>query len=373
MEMRYFDCNATTPLCVEARAAWNRANDDLWLNPSSPYRAAARVHAHLEAARSELATLLGVESQRVVFNSGATEGNNAIFAYWSASLPAGARIGVSPTEHPSVIESAQCYFGDRVEWLALDRNGAVALEAINWDELAAVSVMAANHETGVMNPWQAIAHAAQAAGVAYHCDASQWVGKQPLAGLAACAYLTACAHKFGGPRGVGFWLLPADESGFACFAGGGQESGRRAGTENVAGIMAMVAALAAARVGESTGRDAFLAALPEFECVGQGAARLWNTALLLAPEFASNRWIRALEKRGYWLSSGAACATAKAGPSTVLAAMGISDAAMRRSLRISSSAATTPQEWAELATELRAVYAELRAEEEASGSSVVTI
>lgn len=373
METRFFDYNATTPLCSEAKVAWNRAADDLWLNPSSPYRAAARVHAHLEQARERLAAMFEVEAERIVFNSGATEGNNAVFAFWSATLPDDAVIGVSPTEHPSVIESAKCYFGARVQWLTLDANGAVDLASIDFNSISALSVMAANNETGVLNPWQGIAAAAGEAGIPYHCDASQWIGKMPLQGLGSCAYVTACAHKFGGPRGVGFWLLPDVVGDFACFAGGAQESGHRAGTEDVPGVLAMVAALEVAASGQPEGRDAFIEALPEFEVIGLGAERLWNTVMLLAPEFASTRWIRALEKKGFWISAGSACSTGKAGPSHVLAAMGLDSAAMQRVLRISSGPAVDVREWVALAAAIRAVYQEFKAQADDSSSSVISI
>ena len=212
MERHYFDYNATTPLAAEARQAWITAVDDLWLNPSSPYRAAARVHAHLQEARERLACLFAVAPERVVFNSGATEGNHAVFAHWAAILPAGAKVGVSPTEHPSVVEAARRWFGERVVWLELDARGVVDPGQIPWREVAALSVMAANNETGVLNPWQQIHVTAAAHGLLYHCDACQWIGKLPLDGLGACDTVTGCAHKFGGPRGVGFWLLPAGSS-----------------------------------------------------------------------------------------------------------------------------------------------------------------
>ncbi len=361
--MHYFDNNATMPLCAEAKVAWREALENLWLNPSSPYRAAARVKARLEDARSDLANLLGVSSARVVFNSGATEGNNAIFAYWAATLPMSARVGISPTEHPSVIESAKYYFGERVEWLALDSSGAVAIEAIDFKAMDAISVMAANHETGILNPWQEIANAAKNAGVLYHCDASQWVGKGRLNKIGDCGYVTACGHKFGGPQGVGFWVLPEVENNFIALCGGSQESGRRAGTENIACILAMVAALQAAKIGNVKGRDDLIASLPEFECVGLGAPRLWNTALLIAPKFASSRWIRALEVRGFLVGSGAACASGKAGPSSVLEAMGYLPSAMSRTLRLSASAGTSPRDWSDLASVVRVVFKQLESEE----------
>lgn len=382
MDSCFFDHNATTPLRPEAKAAWNAAVDDLWLNPSSPYRAAARVHAHLEAARQRLAGRFGVESTRVVFNSGATEGNNAVFAHWAATLPADAKVAVSPTEHPSVIESAKRFFGDRVIWLGLDGNGAVDLAALhtvlNTDaSVRAVSAMAANNETGVLNAWAAIAAECRSQAVLYHCDASQWVGKLPLSGLSACDFVTGCGHKFGGPRGVGLLILPEDVAGFVSLSGGAQEHGHRAGTEDVAGVLSLVAALEAAPAGNPAARDRFIAGLastlPEVELIGLEGERLWNTALLVMPEFASVRWIRALEKRGFLVSAGSACSTGKQGPSTVLAAMGVDAGKMARVLRISSGTETAAADWEALCAALAESYAALKSEAGGLNSTVISI
>jgi cysteine desulfurase len=381
MDSCYFDYNATSPLRPEAKDAWLSAADDLWLNPSSPYRAAARVHAHLAEARARVAGLFAVAAERVVFNSGATEANNAVFAHWAATLPADARIGVSPTEHPSVLEAAKHFFGERVIWLALDGNGAVDVAALqkvlSERQLAAISVMAANNETGILNDWAGIAAECCAQGVPYHCDASQWIGKLPLNGLRACDFLTGAAHKFGGPKGVGLCLLPAVNSGFMSLAGGAQEFGHRAGTEDVASVLAMVAALQVVEPGSAQGRDAFLVelgqVLPSVEVVGLAAQRLWNTALLIMPEFASVRWIRALEKRGFLVSAGSACSTGKQGPSPVLAAMGVEAGAMQRVLRVSSGWATSVADWLALAAAMAECGSALGSEADDSTSTVISI
>jgi len=379
--MRFFDHNATTPLWPVAKAAWNETVETLWMNPSSPYRAAAQVNAHLESAREALAGMFKVSAERVVFNSGATEGNNAVFLHWSRTLPPESRIGVSPTEHPSVTEAARRLFGDRVVWLAPDASGAVDARAVDLNGLAAVSVMAANNETGVINPWRTIAEACRAAGVPYHCDASQWIGKCPPDGLGGCDFVTGCAHKFGGPRGAGFSLLP--EAKLASFgqAGGEQEFGMRAGTPDVAGVRAMLAALREAEsLRQSTSpcyRDAFVAKLkaelPEVELVGESAERLWNTVCLVLPRFESVRWIRALEKRGFHVSAGSACSTGKQGPSPVLTAMGLPAAPMRRALRISSGWLASAEDWKALAGAMTDAYAALRSEADDSGAEVISI
>ena len=381
MDSCFFDYNATSPLRPAARAAWLAATDDLWLNPSSPYRAAARVHAHLEAARVRFAGLFDVSAERVIFNSGATEANNAVLAHWAATLPAAARVAVSPTEHPSVVEAAKRCFGERVDWLALDANGAVDVAALQdllrQERVAAVSVMAANNETGILNDWSGIAAECHSRGVQYHCDASQWIGKLPLQGLGACDFVTGAAHKFGGPRGVGLCLLSESNSGFSSLVGGAQERGHRAGTEDVASVMAMVAALEVAEVGSADGRDAFLGelgqALPSVKVIGLEAERLWNTALLILPEFASVRWIRALETRGFLVSAGSACSTGKPGPSPVLAAIGLEADVMRRVLRVSAGWPTTVANWQALAAAMVDCYTALRSEADESGSSVISI
>ncbi len=382
MDHKYFDYNATTPLRPEAREAWLSAVDEYWFNPSSPYRAAARVHARLQSARERMGELLCAKPERLIFNSGATEGNNAVFAYWAKTLPAKALIGVSPTEHPSVLEAAKNYFECRIKWLRLNEAGAVDVAALHDllnenPQIQAVSVMAANNETGILNDWAAIAEACRSRGIQYHCDASQWVGKLQPKGLDTCDFVTGCAHKLGGPCGVGFSLLPKLETSFQSLFGGFQESGHRAGTEDVAGILAMIAAMEAAVTGTSEGRNAFLSELqkelPLIEIVGSNADCLWNTVMLILPEFENTRWIRALERHGFWISSGSACSTGKQGPSTTLAAMGLEADAMRRAVRVSSGWTTTVADWKQLAEAVVNCYSELRAETENSSARVISI
>jgi cysteine desulfurase len=159
--------------------------------------------------------------------------------------------------------------------------------------------------------------------------------------------------------------------------GGAQEFGHRAGTEDVASVLAMVAALREVERGSAQGRDAFLVelghVLPAVEVIGFAAQRLWNTALLIMPEFASVRWIRALEKRGFLVSAGSACSTGKQGPSPVLAAMGVQADAMQRVLRVSSGWATSAADWLALAAAMADCRAEFSAEADDSTSTVISI
>ncbi len=381
MELRYFDHNATTPLCEAAKAAWISASEAQWLNPSSPYRSAAAVKVRYEAARESLARHFGVSPGRVIFTSGATESNNAVIRYWARSLSGDACVGINPTEHPSVIEAAKGLLGSRVVWLPLSKGGVVDMDSlrgrIESGTLAAVSVMAANNETGVIQPWQAIANLCAEAQIPYHCDAAQWVGKLPVEGLSACAYVTACGHKFGGPKGVGFMLLPEGEVDFRLLDGGEQEAGYRAGTEDVAGVFAMGAALENSRPGMAEARDAFIEqivrAIPGVALIGAGADRLWNTVSMSMPRHQSVRWIRALEKAGFLLSAGSACSTGKTSVSEVLLAMGIDAATAGRILRISADAETTAEDWQALADALLVTYKLLNEEADSMKSQVVSI
>lgn len=378
--LHYFDHNATTPLLPAARAAWLQAADENWMNPSSPYRHAAAVRVRLEAARESLADRFGANRDRLIFTSGATESNNAVFAHVARRCPYG-KVAVCTTEHPSVIEAARFHFEDRVVWLPVDHEGVVDMAALEramaTDNLALVSVMAANNETGVIQPWAEIAALCLNAGIKYHCDASQWVGKMPLDGLSSGSYISGCGHKFGGPKGVGFLLVSSPNESCVLQMGGSQESGRRGGTEDVPGILSMVAALTAARPQPGTARDAFLAELsqqmPDMRILGAGADRLWNTASIILPEFPSVRWVRALERQGFLISSGSACATGKSGASHVLAAMGVTPAAAERVIRISSGFETKAVDWADLAGAIMEAYEVLKNDAATSTGRVISI
>ena len=230
---------------------------------------------------------------------------------------------------------------------------------------AVVGLMAANNETGVLQPWREALQLCRKHEVPFACDAAQWIGKERSAGLGDCDFVTGCAHKFGGPVGVGFIKVPR---GFrALLVGGGQEDGRRAGTENVAGVLAMTAAWELREQqlarGEETirsgWRDNFVsdieAALPEARVVSARAKRLWNTAAILMPELADcrRRWVVYLDKQGFAVSTGSACASGREKASHVLGAMGYSPSDAGRMVRFSAGWETTQDEWARLAAAVK--------------------
>ena len=370
----YFDFNATTPVSPAASEAWQAASTKHWHNASSLYREGAAVSRLLEAAQLEIADRLGAdEPDRVLFNSGATESNNAVLEYVARSSVGS--VLISSVEHPSVTDCARSLLGDRLHEIQVDRNGIVDVESLrsflrNDSNIALVSVMAANNESGVLQPWQEIQALCQEFEVPFHCDAAQWIGKLPADGLGACDYVTGSAHKFGGPKGTGFLLIPEDEDEFRSLLGGPQQERRRAGTENYPAIAAMLASWReledslehskGTRLEDRTWAETALQErLPGIEIVGGEANRLWNTILVIVPAHDNRRWLIRLNRRGFAVSTGSACSSGKENPSRVLQATGHDYAAMGRTIRISSGWDTTRADWQALVEALVEVQEEL--------------
>ena len=316
--------------------------------------------------------MLGCEAERIVFTSGASESNNALFA----SLTRDAKVAISAIEHPSVRESARGWTQQPVLEIPVNGQGIVepdaVLKAIKESRPTLISVMAANNESGTIQPWRRIANLCEEQGVAYHCDAAQWIGKQDSEDLGRCHYLTGSAHKFGGPKGVGFLVLRNEDEPLRFLRGGPQEHGRRAGTENYPAIEAMVTALESLAPSlpqimtvQAPLRDAFVSslreAMPDLRVIGEGAPRLWNTALMVMPQHDNLKWLTRLSRQGFAISTGSACSSGKEGSSVVVTALGASGEELKRVVRISGGWHTTATEWQALAEAFRHVGAELDA------------
>lgn len=370
--MRYFDHNATAPVSAAARAAWLAALERFPANPSSPHRLGARAAAALEAAARAVGGWLGCSPLDVVWTSGATEAANAVFHHLAR---AGAdEVWVSALEHPCVLAAARRWLGQRVRLVPARPSGVADLdwlaEELRRRRPALVALMAANNENGVLQPWREALTLCRAHGVAFACDAAQWVGKLPAEGLGACDFILGSAHKFGGPLGVGFLKVPR---GFhPLLVGGPQQEGRRAGTENVPGILALVAAWAERErqlaAGEAAARehwrDQFIAglraALPGVRVVGEDAPRLWNTVAAVMPPAPDCRWrwVVQLDKLGFAVSTGAACASGKEQPSHVWLALGGRPEEADRLLRFSAGWDTAQADWQALLEGIRQVHAQ---------------
>jgi len=382
--MLYFDHNATHPLSARAREAWLEAVERFPGNPSSPHRLGARAEAALTQAREKLAGWLGCAPPDIVWTSGATEANNAVIHHAAATTAPDSVVWISAIEHPCTREATRRHFGPRHAEIPVTSGGVLDLAwldaALRRARPALVGVMAANNETGVLQPWREALALCRAAGVPFFTDAAQWLGKLPAAGLGACEFVTGCAHKFGGPPGVGFMKVPARFR--PLIVGGPQEDGRRAGTENVPGVVAMIAALdervtsltpefLAARIEERTAFEGELTArLPGTQIIGAGAERLWNTVSAALPELPDcrQRWVVKLDKLGCAVSTGSACSSGKEQSSHVLTALGLSAGTAFRVLRFSSGWETRAEDWAKLVAAIEAASQPLANRDDCTGN-----
>ena len=368
--MIYFDHNATSPLSAAAREAWVDASDRLVGNPSSPHRLGARADKALADAREQLAGFLGCGALDLVWTSGATESANLVMHHFAEALAGDEEVWVSAIEHPCVLEAARSHFGECLKTLPVTLSGVLDLDALR-ERLVErrpglISVMAVNNETGVLQPWREVREVCAEHDVPFFCDAAQWIGKLPSVGLGECDFVSGCAHKFGGPTGVGFLKCPAQGGVRSQMVGGPQEEGRRAGTENVAGVLSMIAALAEREaalasdtiIEREAWRNAFAANLADATILGKGEGRLWNTVSALLPGDCRARWVVKLDKAGFAVSTGSACASGKEAPSHVLTAMGLAADETDRVVRFSSGWETTADDWQALAKGVAEVAAD---------------
>ncbi len=331
----YLDHNATSPLrpvAFEAMVEALRVGG----NPSAVHGVGRKARAMVDKARRQVATSVGALPAEVIFTSGGTEANNMALAGSGRR-----RVLISAIEHESVVRAVP-----DAEIVPVDGEGVLDVAALerklaSSDEPALVSVMFANNETGVLQPLADVVRVARKAGALVHCDAVQAAGKVPvdLHGL-GIDYLSLAAHKLGGPTGIGALVVRAGAPFATNRFGGGQETNRRAGTENLSGIVGFGAAAEVAREGlDSTLRDraeaTLLAIAPEARVFSAGARRLPNTTCISMPGVPAETQVMALDLAGVCVSAGSACSSGKVRRSAVLAAMGVEDAEAGLAIRIS--------------------------------------
>jgi cysteine desulfurase len=358
------DANATTPLLPEVLAAMRPAMEEQFGNASSVHRHGQQARAAVERARESVARLFDCRAAEVVFTSGGTESDNlAIFGVVGAHLAAGvpmAEIHVitSAIEHHAVMNAAHRLEqrGARVTWLQPDASGRVSPDDVRnamTSQTRLISVMFANNETGVLQPVAEIGRIAADAGVPFHTDAVQAAGKLPLhVAEIGCNLLAISGHKLHGPQGVGALYVRRGTLLEPLFFGGNHERQRRAGTENLPGIVGLGRAAELAMEGfaheavEQTAalRDRLERGLLEriphcgvngVDADGTPVARVPNTTNLWFDGIEGEPMVIALDLKGLAASSGAACSSGAIEPSHVLTAMGLSAARARSSLRFS--------------------------------------
>lgn len=340
----YLDHNATAPAkpgVGEAVAAAVMLGG----NASSVHARGRAARQLIEAARAKLAAAVGARAADVVFTGGGTEANRLAVTGTGCT-----RLLGSAVEHPSV--AAYCPPSQR---LPVDAAGRLDLEDLERrlaesGEPALVSLMVANNETGVIQPVAEAAEIAHAAGALLHCDAVQGLGKLPLdLGALGADLVTVSAHKIGGPAGVGALILRPGLTLAASRDAGGQEQGRRPGTENLAGIAGFGAALdhleaaLADRQRQRTLCDRLEQTLAESGATvfGRQAPRLANTVCLAMPGVPAETQVMAFDLAGFCISAGSACSSGKVQTSPVLAAMGVEPSLAASAIRVSIGTETT--------------------------------
>jgi cysteine desulfurase len=373
----YLDFNATTPCAPEVVDAMLPWFAERFGNAGSAHSLGHLSDGAVVAAREQVAALLGAEPAEIAFNGCGTEGLNHAFRGVFEALPAKRHFVATAVEHSAVHALAAWLRqqGAEVTMLGVDGQGRLDLaevEAALRPDTALLSAMAANNETGVLFPVAELAAIARARGVLFHCDATQAIGKVPVDARAWGAdLLNLSAHKFHGPKGVGALFIRRGVRLKPFMVGGGQERGRRGGTENVPGIVGLgrAASLAAARLPGMARvqalRDrleaAVLAAIPEVRVEGAGAPRLPNTSLLSFRGLEGEALLLRLNQAGFCVSTGSACSTGQREPSHVLRALGVPVEYARGTIRVTSGHPTTEAEVDGFLQVLPGLVAELRA------------
>ncbi|RUQ99221.1 cysteine desulfurase family protein [Labedella endophytica] len=367
--MTYLDAAATTPVRREViEAMWPYLTTEFG-NPSSVHAVGESAAVALEDARRRIARSLEVRATGVVFTAGGTEADNLALKGLALANPRGRHIIVSAIEHEAVLQSAAYlvrFHGFQVSVAPVDASGRVDPEEISAllrPDSTLVSVMHANNEVGTVQPVREIAERAHAVGALVHSDAVQTTGQLDVRlGELGVDALTLSGHKLGAPKGTGALVLRGRLDLEPLVHGGGQERGRRSGTESVAGAVALATALELAEDERASGgsdvvsRDGFVAAVlattPDGRLTGHSSLRLPRNASFVFPGLSGEAILLELERRGVVSSSGSACAAGRTEASHVLLAMGFAEDIARSAVRFTWGHGTTTSDLAAVADDV---------------------
>ncbi|MEM8809595.1 MAG: cysteine desulfurase NifS [Cyanobacteria bacterium P01_G01_bin.38] len=373
----YLDNNATTRVDPDVLEAMLPYLSDLYGNPSSMHSFGGQVGAAIQDARVQVADLLGAEDTEIIFNSCGSEGNNTAIHAALAAQPEKRHIVTTAVEHPAILNVCKHLEkkGYTVTYLSVDGRGQVDLmevEAAITGGTALVTTMYANNETGVIFPVEQIGAIAKECGATFHVDAVQAVGKVPInLKDSTIDMLTLSGHKLHAPKGVGVLYVRRGFRFRPFLLGGHQERGRRAGTHNVAGIIALGKAAELAREHlsnvqqERQLRDLLetelLARIPDCEVNGGGTTRLPNTTNIGFKYIEGEAILFMLNQHSICASSGSACTSGSLDPSHVLTAMGLPYTILHGSIRFSLSRFTTAEEVQKVIEVMPGIVEKLRA------------
>ncbi len=365
--MIYLDHNATTAIDDRVLSAMLPFLNTFYGNPSSLYRYGRVVRSAIEAAREQVAALVGAQASQVIFTSGGTEANNLALA----SIEPHAGLAISAIEHPSIVEPALHLKsqGHALAIIDVNANGVLnpeAIDSIIRQKPALVSIMHANNETGVVQDVELYARQFRANQITVHTDAVQALGKIPVAFKQLGVHLMSLSsHKIYGPKGCGALVFEKGVAIKPVLRGGGQEQGFRAGTENAAAIVGFgkAAELAKAELAQRNTHlltlrqllEAGLAGIPGLTIFAQQADRLPNTVQIGSSGSDGEMLLMRLDQKGIAVSSGSACASGGAQPSPVLTAMGVTPDLAKSAIRISLGVTNTESDVFEFIKQLKAL------------------
>ncbi|MHC4487191.1 MAG: cysteine desulfurase NifS [Planctomycetota bacterium] len=361
MRTVYFDNNATTKVAEEVAEEARPLFCELYGNPSSMHTFGGQISRRIRQAREQIAGLLGCEPSEIIFTSGGTESDNAAIKGALAAAPDKRKIITSRVEHPAVLTVCRELenHGYTVVELAVDKQGRLDLAELEEqidDDTALVTIMYANNETGVTFPIDKIAELVTGRNIVFHTDAVQAIGKIPLnLSKSNIDLLSLSGHKLHAPKGVGVLYVRKGTRLSPFMLGGHQEAGRRAGTENVPGIVGLGKAceLAAKNIEQENSRirylrdkleNAILEKCPDSRINGDKENRLPNTTNISFEYIEGEAILLMLDKYGICASSGSACTSGSLEPSHVLRAMGVPFTAAHGSIRFSLSRYNTEEE-----------------------------
>lgn len=363
MQTVYFDYNATTPLDPQVREAMLPFLNEVWGNPSSMHHVGREARAHLDDARERAAKVLGAKPSEVVFTSGGTESANlAILGTVRLLKPKGRHVITSAIEHHAVFRCCEYLAqkeGFEVTFLPVDREGLVSPDSLARafrPDTILVSIMAANNEIGTIQPVAELGALCRERGVIFHTDAVQWFGKEQFLDIHQfnADLVSICAHKIHGPKGAGALYVKSPLQPASTTIGGSHENERRAGTENLAGIIGLVEALERfvctpvfdrERLAPLTERlIALVERLDGVQFVGSHQRRLANTAAFVVKGSDSLPLLAGLDMEGICASSGSACSAGSLEPSHVIEALGVDKRLAHSLIRFSLGRESTLEE-----------------------------
>jgi cysteine desulfurase len=375
MKSIYLDYNATTPIDPEVASAMEPYLHEKFGNPSSIHSFGRDAKNAVEEAREKVAGLIGAEPEEILFTSGGTESNHSVIAAAARLYPDG-EIITSAVEHPSVLESCRSS-GLKVRYLSPDDKGRISIESVAealGSKTSLVSIMTAQNVLGTIQPIEEISRLCREQEIFCHTDAVQAAGKIPLnINKYPVDFLSLAAHKVYGPKGVGVLFIRKGTKIPPLFVGGHQEKNRRAGTENVAGIVGfgVAARIAGKRLAEDSQRwvelkghllEQLRSLIPSsrLHLLSPGENCLPNTIHLAIKGIPADVMVMNMDMEGFAISAGAACAAGAVEPSYVHRALGIPDEIATAAIRISLGRFTTVEETDAFATTLNGVIKRIK-------------